>query len=92
MRAHYEAVYQTRPLRAFCIGPDLVYAAYDVNGAVQLANSEYGYACFSRSDVTRCDTAALVGPAYSAIGIRLGTLWQQLALVQPPGYLCACSP
>ena len=92
MKAANEALDLTRPLQAFWVGEDAVYAAYDAAGAVQLANHEYGHACFGLDDVTPCDVATLEGPAYSAGGARVGTLWQQLALMTAPGYLCACLP
>ena len=69
-----------------------MYAAFDAQGALQLANAEYGYVRFSLEDVIPCDSTALQGPAYSAAGPRLGTLWQQLALMPGPGYLCARRP
>ncbi|MBA1290580.1 hypothetical protein [Pseudomonas japonica] len=43
-------------------------------------------------DVMACDRSVLDGPAYSPAGRRLGTLWQQLALMVGPGYLCAMRP
>ena len=70
----------------------MVYAAFDVQGALELANAEYGYAGFTLEDMIPCDSAVLDGPAYSPAGERLGTLWQQMALLCAPGYLCASSP
>lgn len=81
-----------RPLRAFWIDEDTVYAAFDAHGALQLANEEYGEACFTLEDMIPCDSAVLDGPAYSPAGRRLGTLWQQLVLMPGPGYLCARLP
>ncbi|WP_426154211.1 hypothetical protein [Pseudomonas sp. DC3000-4b1] len=92
MKAANELWNLTKPLHAFWIDDDTVYAAFDAQGALQLANEEYGYECFSLGQVVRCDGAALEGPAYSPTGRRLGTLWQQLALMQGPGYLCARRP
>ena len=92
MKAADELWTLTRPLYAFWIDEDTVYAAFDVQGAVQLANAEYGYACFTLEDVIPCDRTVLDGPAYSPAGRRLGTLWQQLALMPGPGYLCARRP
>ena len=82
----------SRPLRAFWIDEDTVYAAFDAHGAVQLANEEYGFTWFTLADVIPCNSAMLDGPAYSPAGRRLGTLWQQLALMPGPGYLCATLP
>lgn len=92
MKAANELWTLMRPLQAFAIGEDAVYAAFDAQGALQLANDEYGYACFNLAEVIPCDSAALQGPAYSPAGRRLGNLWQQLALMPGPGYLCARRP
>ena len=92
MKAANEFWTLTRSLQAFWIDEDTVYAAFDAQGAVQLANAEYGYACFTLEDMIPCDRTVLDGPAYSPAGRRLGTLWQQLALMVGPGYLCARRP
>lgn len=92
MKAANETHDLTRPLRAFWVGEEQIYAAYDEAGALQLANHEYGYACFSLADVTPCDVATLEQPAYSAAGQRLGPLWQQVAIMPGPGYLGECQP
>lgn len=92
MKAANEHSTLARSLQAFRIDEDTVYAAFDAQGALQLANAEYGYGCFTLEDMTPCDRAALDGPAYAPAGRRLGTLWQQLALMVRPGYLCSCSP
>lgn len=92
MKAANELLTLTRPLQAFWIDEDTVYAAFDAQGAVQLANAEYGYGCFTLEDVMACDRGVLDGPAYAPAGRRLGTLWQQLALMVGPGYLCAMRP
>lgn len=92
MKAADEFWTLTRPLQAFWIDEDTVYAAFDAQGAVQLANEEYGFTWFTLADVIPCNRAMLDGPAYSPSGRRLGTLWQQLVLMPEPGYLCARLP
>jgi hypothetical protein len=83
---------QVQPLRAYWVGPEELYAAYSAEQALQLANQEYGQAFFLIDDVQPCEASTLEGPAYSAAGARLGTLWQRLALMHGPGYVCACQP
>lgn len=80
------------PMQAFWVGHFEVYAAYNREEALELANAGYGGTCFRLSDVRPCAAATLHGPAYSPAGERLGTLWQQVALLCAPGYLCASSP
>lgn len=68
MKAAKEILTLARPLQAFWIDEDTVYAAFDAQGAVQLANAEYGYGCFTLQEVMPCDRAVLDGPAYSPAG------------------------
>lgn len=79
-----------RPLQAYRIGEEEIYAAYDVAGALALANQEYGETFFGLADVKACDQATLESPAFAAVEGSFGSLGQLLASMSGPGYLCTC--
>lgn len=82
--AHTEA---GRPLQAFWVGLEEIYAAYNAEGALHLANQEYRQTLFGIDDVQLCEASTLEAPAYSVVGSPLGTLWQHVALMRTPGYV-----
>jgi hypothetical protein len=93
MKAANDAIYDSPgPLQAYRVGVEAVYAAYDQAQAMDLANRDYGYACFSLSDAVHCDSTAAELLLYSAAGALLGPLRRQLVLTFAPGYLGSYEP
>lgn len=93
MKAANDAIYDSPgPLQAYRVGVDAVYAACDEAQARDLANRDYGYACFRISDAVHCDLAAAESLLYSAAGAPLGPLRRQLMLTSAPGYLGSYEP
>lgn len=75
-----------RPLQAFWLGLEEIYAAYSAEGALQLANLEYRQTLF-RMDVFSCARFRRSKPRRIQLLAHPWALWQHVALMRTPGYV-----